>query len=84
MTFSAQPKNEWDICGGVALLESAGKVYRRFDGQPTLFNQKSTRVPCGAVAGAPDLAKGFLEACTAMTFSDDAATDSEGSGCEKL
>ena len=71
MTFSAQPKNEWDICGGVALLESVGKVYRRFDHRPTLFNQKSTLVPCGAVAADPNLAEQFLTACADRAITDD-------------
>ena len=56
MTISVQPKNEWDICGGVALLESVGKVYRRFDGKPNRFNQQSTHVPSGAVAANQVLA----------------------------
>ena len=71
MTFSAQPKNEWDICGGVGLLESVGKVYRRFDGRPTRFNQKSTLVPCGAVAADAVLAERFLEASAALVISTD-------------
>ena len=37
LTFSVQPKSEWDICGGVGLLNSAGKVHRRFDGEPLNF-----------------------------------------------
>ena len=66
LTFSVQPKNEWDICGGVALLESVGKGYCRFDGRPTRFNQKSTLVPCGAVAADLELAERFLAAYVAQ------------------
>jgi myo-inositol-1(or 4)-monophosphatase len=60
MTFSVQHKSEWDICGGVALLEAAGKVYRRLDGEPLRFNQGSTRVTSGAVAGESVLVEIFL------------------------
>jgi myo-inositol-1(or 4)-monophosphatase len=51
LTISIQHKSEWDICGGVALLEAAGKVYRRFDHEPMRFNQTNTRIRSGAVAG---------------------------------
>jgi len=63
LTYSAEPKSEWDICGGVALIEAAGLRYRRLDGRPLLFNQRDTRVPSGAVAGPVDLVEAFLE-CT--------------------
>lgn len=51
LTFSVQHKSEWDICGGVALLEAAGKVYQRLDGEPLRFNQNDTRIRSGALAG---------------------------------
>ena len=60
LTFSAQHKSEWDICGGVALLNSAGRVYRRFDGEVVRFNQRSTRIRSGAVAGNSGLVDQFL------------------------
>jgi len=55
LTFSVQHKSEWDICGGVALLEATGNVYRRLDGEPVQFNQSDTRVRSGALAGARSL-----------------------------
>ena len=55
LTFSVQHKSEWDICGGVALLEATGKVYRRLDGEPLRFNQSDTRIRSGALAGTPGL-----------------------------
>ncbi|MBI2360077.1 MAG: 3'(2'),5'-bisphosphate nucleotidase CysQ [Deltaproteobacteria bacterium] len=61
LTFSVQPKSEWDVCGGVALLAAAGKVYRRFDGRRNRFNQQGTRIGCGAVAGSVPLVDAFLE-----------------------
>jgi myo-inositol-1(or 4)-monophosphatase len=51
-TFSIQHKSEWDICGGVALLNSVGFVYDRLDHQALKFNQKSPRIKSGAVAGS--------------------------------
>lgn len=51
LTFSVQHKSEWDVCGGAALLEAAGKVYQRLDGEPLRFNQSDTRIRSGALAG---------------------------------
>lgn len=55
--LSVQHKNEWDICGGVALLEAAGLVYRRLDGRTLRFNRANTRITSGAAAGPEDLVK---------------------------
>lgn len=60
LTFSVQHKSEWDIGGGIGLLHSVGKVYRRFDEQPVLFNQPNTRIRCGAVAGRDELVIKFI------------------------
>lgn len=62
LTFSAQHKSEWDICGGVALLISVGKVYRRFDRKSLRFNQRDTRIRSGAVAGDEAIVNQFLAA----------------------
>jgi myo-inositol-1(or 4)-monophosphatase len=44
-TFSLTPKNEWDICAGVALIAAAGgRITDRY-GQPLRFNQRQTRLP---------------------------------------
>jgi len=59
LTFSVQPKSEWDICAGVGLLEAAGKVYWRLDGKPVRFNQRDTRLRSGAVAGPSELVRLF-------------------------
>jgi 3'-phosphoadenosine 5'-phosphosulfate (PAPS) 3'-phosphatase len=29
--FSIEPKSEWDVCGGIALLVGSGNTYLRFD-----------------------------------------------------
>ena len=57
LTYSIRPKSEWDVCGGVGLVEAAGRVYLRLDGAPLRFNQPDTRIPCGAVAGPESLAR---------------------------
>jgi myo-inositol-1(or 4)-monophosphatase len=62
LTFSVQPKSEWDICGGVALLRAAGKVYKRIDGRSVCFNQADTRIRNGAMAGLEIL----VEECIRM------------------
>lgn len=58
--FSVEPKSEWDICGGVALLELSGACYRRFDGWPNTFNAERPRVLCGAAAGPEAAVERFL------------------------
>ena len=59
LTLSIQPKSEWDICGGVALLQSAKKKYIRLDGVETLFNQRDILITAGAVAGPEPLASAY-------------------------
>ena len=61
LTFSVVPKSEWDVCGGLALLQAAGMAYVRFDGRAQRFNEPDTRIPCGAVAGPASLVDAFLE-----------------------
>lgn len=61
LTFSVQPKSEWDICGGVVLLRATGKTYRRLDGAPVVFNQLATRIRSGAVAGSAALVDDFID-----------------------
>ena len=57
LTYSVLPKNEWDVCGGVGLLEAAGCAYLRLDGEPVVFNQPDPRISSGAVAGPRALAE---------------------------
>jgi myo-inositol-1(or 4)-monophosphatase len=56
LTYSVLPKNEWDVCGGVGLVEAAGRAYLRLDGDPVVFNQPDPRILSGAVAGPRPLA----------------------------
>ncbi len=55
LTFSVQPKWEWDLCGGVALLAARGLAFERLDRAPVRFNQPDLRVRSGFVAGPPSL-----------------------------
>src|SRR5581483_2672138 len=44
-TFTLTPKNEWDICAGVLLVEEAGGRATDLDGRPLVFNQPSPLRP---------------------------------------
>jgi myo-inositol-1(or 4)-monophosphatase len=48
-SFTLVPKNEWDICAGVLLVEEAGGKVTNLDGSPVVFNQPKTLLP-GLVA----------------------------------
>jgi len=48
-TFTLRPKNEWDVCAGVLLVEEAGGRVTGLDGEPLGFNRASTRL-AGMVA----------------------------------
>ena len=62
LTYSVLPKNEWDVCGGVGLLEAAGRAYLRLDGDPVVFNQPDPRILSGAVGGPRPLAESLRRA----------------------
>jgi len=64
LTYSVLPKHEWDVCGGVGLLEAAGSVYLRLDGDPVVFNQPDARILSGAVAGSRALASALRRTLT--------------------
>ena len=66
LTFSVVPKSEWDVCGGLALLQAAGFTYVRFDGRPQRFNEADTRITCGAVAGPAWLVEAFMTRLSEM------------------
>lgn len=50
-TFTLQPKNEWDVAGGVALVEAAGGCVVDLQGKPLMFNRRDTLYP-GLIAGS--------------------------------
>ena len=41
-SFTLVPKNEWDICAGILLVEEAGGQVTNLRGKPVLFNQPTT------------------------------------------
>lgn len=57
LTYSVRQKFEWDVCGGVGLVEAAGRAYLRLDGKRVVFNQSDARILSGAVAGPSALAE---------------------------
>ncbi len=60
LTFSVQPKSEWDICAGVGIIQASGKIYQRLDGLPIRFNQASTRIRSYTFAGPSNLVKELI------------------------
>ena len=44
-SWTEVPKHEWDLAGGVALVESAGGVVRSLAGEPVTFNKPDLLVP---------------------------------------
>jgi myo-inositol-1(or 4)-monophosphatase len=59
--ISLNPKNEWDICGGVALILAAGGRVTDLRGKTFRFNQAKTLVD-GLVAANPALHGALLKA----------------------
>ena len=59
-TFTLQPKNEWDVAGGVALVEAAGGCVVDLQGKPLVFNRRDTLYP-GLIAGSKDIVDELLE-----------------------
>jgi myo-inositol-1(or 4)-monophosphatase len=53
-TWTLTPKNEWDVAGGVALIESAGGSVCTLGGSSVRFNNRNTLLP-GLIASAPGL-----------------------------
>lgn len=54
-TILAGPKHEWDIAGGIAILEAAGGVFTDGWGEPFVLNQPLPRTTSGAVASGAAL-----------------------------
>lgn len=53
-TWTLQPKSEWDVAAGVALIHAGGGSCFHPDGSPPAFNREHTRLP-GLVAGRSGL-----------------------------
>ncbi|MEN8097439.1 MAG: 3'(2'),5'-bisphosphate nucleotidase CysQ [Chloroflexota bacterium] len=58
--ISLNPKNEWDICAGTALVLSAGGTVTDLSGAPLRFNQERTLVQ-GLVAANSTLHRGIVD-----------------------
>lgn len=58
-TFTLVPKNEWDVAGGVALIEAAGGRVVGLDGKPIVFNQRNTLL-AGLIAGSAEIVEELL------------------------
>ncbi|HKS81844.1 MAG TPA: 3'(2'),5'-bisphosphate nucleotidase CysQ [Candidatus Acidoferrales bacterium] len=56
-TWTLQPKNEWDIAAGVALVEAAGGVVQFLPNEKPAFNNRTTLLPglfaCGGQLREP-------------------------------
>jgi myo-inositol-1(or 4)-monophosphatase len=56
-TWTLQPKNEWDIAAGVALVEASGGVVQILPNERPAFNNRATLLPglfaCGAQLREP-------------------------------
>ncbi|MBO8151994.1 MAG: 3'(2'),5'-bisphosphate nucleotidase CysQ [Candidatus Marinimicrobia bacterium] len=59
---SLRPKHEWDICAGHFLIESAGGVMKRIDGENIKYNSEILpRVDKGIIAGGPFIVSNALK-----------------------
>ncbi len=55
MTWTLVPKHEWDVAGGVAMIQAAGGDVCDVSGQPVAFNQKARPLLTGLIATPPGL-----------------------------
>jgi len=53
-TFTLTPKNEWDVAGGSALVQSAGGFVQLLDATPLQCNRKNPLIS-GLIACAPGI-----------------------------
>ena len=60
--ISLRPRREWGICGGVALVLSAGGRATLLDGSDIAFNRPVARLPLGMVAAGASLHPALLTA----------------------
>jgi myo-inositol-1(or 4)-monophosphatase len=59
VTFTLTPKNEWDVVGGAALVQSAGGFVQTLDNTVLTANNRSPLLS-GLLAGGPHLKDGLL------------------------
>ena len=68
-TWSLQPKHEWDLAAGIALVKAAGGFACFPGGEDFLLNREHCRVP-GVVAGPHSLREELLRLIAAQTMKD--------------
>ena len=56
---SLKPKNEWDLCAGHCLINEAGGTLLTIEGKKITYNNKSTLISPGMVAGNPTVVNSF-------------------------
>ena len=61
LNVSVKPKNEWDVCAGDLLVREAGGRMLDLHGQVRRYNQPSTLIEPGLVAGNKPLTAQMLE-----------------------
>ncbi|MBB6098542.1 myo-inositol-1(or 4)-monophosphatase [Deinobacterium chartae] len=54
-TFTMNPRSEWDIAAGAALVAAAGGVLTTRGGEPIAFNQPQPRLRRGLIGGRPEV-----------------------------
>lgn len=54
-TFTINPRNEWDIAAGMALIEAAGGTVTRRSGSRIPLNATRPRIRRGLIGGRPDV-----------------------------
>ncbi len=54
-TFTMSPRSEWDVAAGMALIEAAGGMTTRRNGQPIVLNSPQPNIARGVLAGRPDV-----------------------------
>jgi myo-inositol-1(or 4)-monophosphatase len=59
-TFTLNPKHEWDIAAGVALVQSAGGHVQLLDGSPLTCNREHPKIS-GLIACGPNLKNELLQ-----------------------
>ncbi|MCF7825744.1 MAG: 3'(2'),5'-bisphosphate nucleotidase CysQ [Candidatus Marinimicrobia bacterium] len=60
-----RPKNEWDVCGGHALLAALGGTLKTVTGNEISYNQRDTIIKPGMTGGNKDLVDAFIQRYTA-------------------
>ena len=50
ITATVAPKNEWDICAGDCIINAAGGVMKKINGDSIIYNQKKTLVTAPIIA----------------------------------